>query len=157
MAYIKKHTNPTLGTSFTIEQNIKGKMHTFYVKDLGLDWNTKYKYRSISKCRAGFLTINSGEGLLCNLFRYDKNELFNVEIQLPGSDFYVSVLNMKNNKFLHIDKTVIENLTIGDIHSTFPNMADYNHWKSIGSKTWAGLAYGELKDTFENTTIELVA
>ena len=157
MAYIKKHTNPTLGTSFTIEQNIKGKMHTFYVKDLGLDWNTKYKYRSISKCRAGFLTINSGEGLLCNLFRYDKNKLFNVEIQLPGSDFYVSVLNMKNNKFLHIDKTVIENLTIGDIHSTFPNMADYNHWKSIGSKTWAGLAYGELKDTFENTTIELVA
>ena len=157
MANIKKHTNPTLGTSFTIEQNIKGKMHTFYVKDLGLDWNTKYKYRSISKCRAGFLTINSGEGLLCNLFRYDKNKLFNVEIQLPGSDFYVSVLNMKNNKFLHIDKTVIENLTIGDIHSTFPNMADYNHWKSIGSKTWAGLAYGELKDTFENTTIELVA
>jgi hypothetical protein len=157
MAYIKKHTNPTLGTSFTIEQNIKGKMHTFYVKDLGLDWNTKYKYRSISKCRAGFLTINSGEGLLCNLFRYDKNKLFNVEIQLPGSDFYISVLNMKNNKFLHIDKTVIENLTIGDIHSTFPNMADYNHWKSIGSKTWAGLAYGELKDTFENTTIKLVA
>ena len=157
MAYIKKHTNPTLGTSFTIDQNIKGKMHTFYVKDLGLDWNTKYKYRSISKCRAGFLTINSGEGLLCNLFRYDKNKLFNVEIQLPGSDFYVSVLNMKNNKFLHIDKTVIENLTIGDIHSTFPNMADYSHWKSIGSKTWAGLAYGELKDTFENTTIELVA
>lgn len=157
MAYIKKHTNDTLGTSFTIEQNIKGKMHTFYVKDLGLDWNTKYKYRSISKCRAGFLTINSGEGLLCNLFRYDKNKLFNVEIQLPGSDFYVSVLNMKNNKFLHIDKTVIENLTIGDIHSTFPNMADYNHWKSIGSKTWAGLAYGELKDTFENTTFELVA
>jgi hypothetical protein len=157
MAYIKKHTNPTLGTSFTIEQNIKGKMHKFYVKDLGLDWNTKYKYRSISKCRAGFLTINSGEGLLCNLFRYDKNKLFNVGIQLPGSDFYVSVLNMKNNKFLHIDKTVIENLTIGDIHSTFPNMADYSHWKSIGSKTWAGLAYGELKDTFENTTIELVA
>lgn len=157
MAYIKKHTNPTLGTSFTIEQNIKGKMHKFYVKDLGLDWNTKYKYRSISKCRAGFLTINSGEGLLSNLFRYDKNKLFNVEIQLPGSDFYVSVLNMKNNKFLHIDKTVIENLTIGDIHSTFPNMADYSHWKSIGSKTWAGLAYGELKDTFENTTFELVA
>ena len=157
MAYIKKHTNPTLGTSFTIEQNIKGKMHKFYVKDLGLDWNTKYKYRSISKCRAGFLTINSGEGLLCNLFRYDKNKLFNVEIQLPGSDFYISVLNMKNNKFLHIDKTVIENLTIGDIHSTFPNMADYNHWKSIGSKTWAGLAYGELKDTFENTTFKVVA
>ena len=157
MAYIKKHTNPTLGTSFTIEQNIKGKMHKFYVKDLGLDWNTKYKYRSISKCRAGLLTINSGEGLLCNLFRYDKNKLFNVEIQLPGSDFYISVLNMKNNKFLHIDKTVIENLTIGDIHSTFPNMADYNHWKSIGSKTWAGLAYGELKDTFENTTFKVVA
>jgi len=158
MAYIKKHTNPTLGTSFTIEQNIKGKMHTFYVKDLGLDWNkTKYKYRSISKCRAGFLTINSGEGLLCNLFRYEKNKLFNVEIQLPGSDFYISVLNMKNNKFLHIDKTVIENLTIGDIHSTFPNMADFNHWKSIGSKTWAGLAYGELKDSFENIIIKEVA
>ena len=157
MAYIKKHTHDTLGTSFTIEQNIKGKMHTFYVKDLKLDWNKEYKYRSISKCRAGFLTINSGEAPLSSLFRYDKNKLFNVEIQLPDSDYYFSVLNIKNNKFLHIDKTVIENLTVGDIHSTFPNMADYSHWKSIGSKSWADPAYGELKDTFENTIIELVA
>ena len=158
MAYIKKHTNDIMGTSFTVEQNIKGKMHKFYVKDLGLDWDkTKYKYRSISKCVAGFLTINSGEGYLCNLFRYDRNKLFNVEIQLPDSDYYFSVLNMKGNKFLHIDKTVIENLTVGDIHSTFPNMADYSHWKSIGSKSWADPAYGELKDTFENTTFELVS
>ena len=157
MAYIKKHTHDTLGTSFTIEQNIKGKMHTFYVKDLKLDWNKEYKYRSISKCRAGFLVINSGTSELCNLFNWDKNKLFNVEIQLPDSDYYFSVLNIKNNKFLHIDKTVIENLTVGDIHSTFPNMADYSHWKSIGSKSWADPAYGELKDTFENTTIELVA
>ena len=157
MAYIKKHTHDTLGTSFTIEQNIKGKMHTFYVKDLKLDWNKEYKYRSISKCRAGFLVINSGTSELCNLFNWDKNKLFNVEIQLPDSDYYFSVLNIKNNKFLHIDKTVIENLTVGDIHSTFPNMADYSHWKSIGSKSWADPAYGELKDTFENTIIELVA
>ena len=69
MAYIKKHTNDITGTSFTVEQNIKGKMHKFYVKDLGLDWDkTKYKYRSISKCVAGFLTINSGEDYLSNLF-----------------------------------------------------------------------------------------
>ena len=157
MAYIKKHTHDTLGTSFSIEQNIKGKMHTFYVKDLKLDWNKEYKYRSISKCRAGFLVINSGTSELCNLFNWDKNKLFNVEIQLPDSDYYFSVLNIKNNKFLHIDKTVIENLTVGDIHSTFPNMADYSHWKSIGSKSWADPAYGELKDTFENTTFELVS
>ena len=158
MAYIKKHTHDTLGTSFSIEQNIKGKMHTFYVKDLKLDWNKEYKYRSISKCVAGFMVINSGTSKLCNLFNFDKNKLFNVEIQLPDSDYYFSVLNMKGNKFLHIDKTVIENLTVGDIHSTFPNMADYSHWKSIGSKSWADPAYGELKDSLEDITlVEVVA
>ena len=145
--YIQKHNNKLAPSAYTIDQNVKGKMHTFYVKDLELDWDkTKYKYRSISKCVAGFLTINSGEGYLCDLFRYDKNKLFNVEIQLPGRDFYVSVLNMKGNKFLHIDKTVLENLTVGDIHSTFPNMPDWNHWKAIKAKSWADKAYGKLDD-----------
>ena len=145
--YIQKHNNKFSPSSYTIDQNVKGKMHTFYVKDLGLDWNkTKYKYRSVFKCTAGFLTIGSGEGYLCDLFRYDRNKLFNVEIQLPGRDFYVSVLNMKGNKFLHIDKTVLENLTVGDIHSTFPNMPAGSHWKAIGTKSWACKAYGKLDD-----------
>ena len=62
--YIQKHNNKFAPSSYTIDQNVKGKMHTFYVKDLGLDWNkTKYKYRSVFKCTAGFLTIGSGEGI----------------------------------------------------------------------------------------------
>ena len=83
---------------------------------------------------------------MMHIFEEDNEKEATMCLKVPCSD-----------KFLHIDKTVIENLTVGDIHSTFPNMADYRHWKSIGSKSWADPAYGELKDTFENTTIELVS
>jgi len=63
---------------------------------------------------------------------------------------------MKASKFYIIDKVIIENLTVGDIHSGFPKMADYNHWKSIGSKTWADPAYGVLVDSFKNITLQMV-
>ena len=141
--YIKEHTNYDKKPVFSIEQNIGGKMHKFHTQNYGLDWNTtKYKYRAITKCRAGFMTISEGERTLAGVITgWKKNSLHTVQIQLPGSDFYVTVLAMKANKFHIVSNTILENIKIGDIHSCFPKMADHSHWKAIGSKTWADPAY----------------
>ena len=146
------------GTTFSIHQVIGGKNHQFYTVNHDLDWNTtKYKYRAVSKCRAGFLTISDGEStverIVCN---WKKNALHTVEVQLPGSEHFLTVLALKANKFHLVDNCILENIKIGAIHSSFPKMADHGHWKAIGSKTWADNAY-KLEDSFKNMTIELVA
>ena len=156
--HITEHTNYDKKPVFSIEQNIGGKMHKFHTSNWGLDWNTtKYKYRTISKCRAGFLTISDGESTLerivCN---WKKNALHTVEVQLPGSEHFLTVLALKANKFHLVDNCILENIKIGTIHSSFPKMADHGHWRAIGSKTWADNAY-KLEDSFKNMTIELVA
>ena len=156
--HITEHTNYDKKPVFSIEQNIGGKMHKFHTSNWGLDWNTtKYKYRTISKCRAGFLTISDGESTLerivCN---WKKNALHTVEVQLPGSEHFLTVLALKANKFHLVDNCILENIKIGAIHSSFPKMADHGHWRAIGSKTWADNAY-KLEDSFKNVTIELVA
>jgi len=155
--YIKEHTNYDKKPVFSIEQNIGGKMHKFHTMNYGLDWNTtKYKYRAISKCRAGFMTISEGETTLQRaVCTWKKNALQTVEVQLPGHDIYVTVLAMKANKFHIVENTILENIKIGTIHSSFPKMADHGHWRSIGSKTWADNAY-KLEDTMKNMTFEVV-
>jgi len=156
--YIKEHTNYDKKPVFTIEQNIGGKMHKFHTQNYGLDWNTtKYKIRTINKCRAGFLTICDLETTLESaVTTWKKNTLQTVEVQLPEHDIYVTVLAMKGNKFHIVENTILENIKIGAIHSSFPKMADHGHWRSIGSKTWADPAY-KLEDTIKNMTFEIIS
>lgn len=156
---IKEHNCKITGKiTFSINQVVKGKNHSFHTVNHDFDWNeTKYQYRAITKCRAGFMTISDGTATLqqavCN---WKKNALQTLEVKFPGSDFYVTVLAIKGGKFVLVENSILENMTIGTIHSQFPAMADYGHWKHIGSKTWAGLAYGKLEDSFKNITIEIV-
>ena len=158
MAYIKEHNGLNDQPVFSIEQNIGGKMHKFHTNNYGLDWNTTtYKFRTVSKCRAGFMTISDHETTLERVVtNWKKNALQTIEVQLPGSDFYLTVLALKGNKFVIAENTILENIKIGTIHSSFPKMADHGHWKNIGSKTWADNAY-KLEDEFKNMTIEIVA
>lgn len=144
-------------TTFSIDQNIGGKMHKFHTTNYDLDWNTTtYKFRTVSKCRAGFMTISDHETTLERVVtNWKKNALQTIEVQLPGSDFYVTVLALKGNKFVIAENTVLENIKIGTIHSSYPKMADHGHWRSIESKTWADNAY-KLEDTFKNLTIEII-
>jgi len=134
------------GAGFQITQTIKKKVHKFVVDaHHGLDWNTTYNFRAITKCKAGFLVITEGTQTLKRIVTgWAKGALHTVEIQIaPDSPFY-RVLVMKGGKFHIINKEIIENLTVGDIHTSFPLMADHLHWNVIGSKTWADSAYGDL-------------
>ena len=143
--YIKENKHAiTDGPTFTIEQNINGKMHKFHTSDYGFEWDVEYDYRVITKCVAGYLVISDGKSTLQALVsRWTKNALQTIELKSthPGSDTYLTVLALKANKFHTVANCIIENIEIGTIHSSFPKMADHGHWKAIGSKTWADNAY----------------
>ncbi len=152
--YIREQ-NSVMGKGFTVEQLVNGKMCKFMVNDNKFDSETVYEYRAITKCVAGFLTISEGKGELSQIAtRWEKNRLHTLEVKNQYGN-YQTVLVMKGGKFYMVDKSIVESLTVGDIHSTFPKMADHNHWKSIGSKTWADPAYGVLVDSFKNVTLQM--
>jgi len=155
---IQEHNCPiTKKTIFSINQTIGGKNHKFHTVNYNLDWDeTVYKYRAISKCRAGFMVISEGENRLVNAVgMWKKNALQTLQVQLPNTDLYVNALAIKANKFVIVENSILENIKIGTIHSQFPKMADHGHWRSIGSKTWADNAY-KLEDSFKNMTIEII-
>jgi len=141
--YIKEHNCEIMETTtFSIEQNINGKMHKFYTSDYGFEWDVEYDYRVVTKCTAGFFTISDGKSTLQNLVnRYQKNALHTIEIKSLKSDTFLTALALKAGKFVTVANCIIENIDIGTIHGSFPKMADHGHWKAIGSKTWADNAY----------------
>ena len=131
-------------TGFSITQQVKGKQYKFHAHKHGLCWDKEYDYQVITKCKAGFFTVSTGKSKLSNIVTgYKTNKLHTVQLK-SESGFYLTALAMKGGKFYLIDKEILECLTVGDIHSNFPAMADYEHWKNIGSKTWADPAYGML-------------
>ena len=141
------------GMGYKIIQMVKNKPHKFIVDSSKkftegeLKWDGVYQYRAIIKCKAGFMTISeSTEKLRTFVTGWAKGALHTVEIYRPDVGFWSKILIMKSGKFHRVNQTIIENLTVGDIHSNFPTMADHNHWKMIGSKTWADKAYGSLKE-----------
>ena len=156
--YIKENNhNFSDATTFTIEQNIGGKMHKYHTNDYGFKWDEEYDYRVITKCRAGFMTISDGKSSLSNLVnRYQKNALQTIELKSLKSDTYLTVLALKAGKFVTVANCILENIKIGTIHGSFPKMADHGHWRSIGSKTWADNAY-KLEDQYKNMTIEILS
>ena len=153
--YIKEHKGYSDETVYSIEQSIGGKMHKFHTSEYGFKWDVEYDYRVVTKCVAGWMTISEGKASLQNLVnRYKKGALQTIELKSthPGSDTYLTALALKANKFATVANCILENITIGTIHSSFPKMADHGHWKSIGSKTWADNAY-RLEDSFKHITL----
>ena len=153
--YIKEHKGFSDETVYSIEQNINGKMHKFQTSEYGFKWDVEYDYRVVTKCVAGWMTISEGKSTLAALVnRYKKNALQTIELKSthPGSDTYLTALALKANKFATVANCILENITIGTIHSSFPKMADHGHWKNIGSKTWADNAY-RLEDSLKHITL----
>jgi hypothetical protein len=113
---------------------------------------TKGKFRVITKCRAGFMTIIDAKDYDNEWFMqqpesiiagYVKGALQTVEFCPDGGDYYLTVFARKGNKIVLIDETILGHLTVGTINSLFPNTNLYNQdqYKAVGAKTWADRAY----------------
>ena len=105
------------------------------------------KFRAVVKCRAGFNTIVDGKDYHRNVMDimtgYKKGALQTIEFLSEGTDHWLTVFALKGKKVVVVDEEILENITVGDINSTFLNTELYNQnqYQSVNAKTWVDKAY----------------
>jgi len=110
------------------------------------------KFRAVTKCRAGFMTIvdcrdNDNDYYMTYpeaiITAYKKGALQTVEFQPEGTDIWLTVFARKGNTIVVIDETILGNLTVGTINQLYSNTNLYNQaqYSAVGAKTWADRAY----------------
>ncbi len=58
-----------------------------------------------------------------------------------GTSIWFHVFAIKGSKWYTIDKSILENLTVGNMHQAFSKMIDWDMWKKLNTKTWASMAF----------------
>ena len=96
----------------------------------------KYRFRYTAKAKAGFPVIGDVE---CNIetlpYYLSKNTtVVQVERLIHGKSYWFNILTTKGGKWNSIDKNLLESLQVGDMHSSFPKMIDWNIWKAMNTK-----------------------
>jgi len=127
--------------------NIAGINTVNYLKDF-----QKGKFRFITKCRAGWMTIADSrewdneyhmEYPESIITKFKKGALQTAEFQPEGTDFWITIFARKGNKIALIDETILGHVTVGTINSIYSNTNLYNmaQYTAVGAKTWADRAY----------------
>lgn len=122
------------------------------VNVLGAYANTKGKFRFITKCRAGWMTIVDAKDYENEYFMtypesiitgYNKSSLQTVEFQPEGCDTYLTVFARKGNKIVLMDELIMGNITVGTINQLYRNTNLYNQtqYQAVGARTWADRAF----------------
>jgi hypothetical protein len=113
---------------------------------------TAGKFRFITKCRAGFLTISDSrdfdnehymkhpETLISG---FKKGALQTVQFNPEGTDIWLTVFAKKGKQIPVIDEAILMDLTVGTINSYWLNTAlyDQRQYSLVGAKTWASKAF----------------
>jgi hypothetical protein len=103
-----------------------------------METGVDYKFRMITKARAGFPIIAEVtckvEALPYYLSKHTTYVEFFRESELGYKGSWFSVLTTKGGKWNSIDKSLLESLTVGDMHGAFPKMVDWNIWKAMNTK-----------------------
>jgi hypothetical protein len=95
-----------------------------------------YRFRYTGKARAGFPIIVDIE---CNVealpYYLSKNTtVVQMERVIDGKSYWFNILTITGGKWNSIDKNILENLEVGDMHRAFPKMIDWNIWKFNNTK-----------------------
>jgi len=95
-----------------------------------------YRFRATGNARAGFPIIVD---IACNVealpYYLSKNTtVVQMERLIDGKPYWFNVLTTKGGKWNSIDKNILENLEVGDMHRAFPKMIDWNIWKAMNTK-----------------------
>ena len=100
----------------------------------------KHRFRYTAKAKAGFPVIGDIECTPEQLPYYlSKNTtVVQMERVISGingdNSYWFNVLTTKGGKWNSIDKNILENLEVGDMHRAFPKMIDWNIWKAMNTK-----------------------
>ena len=113
--------------------NINGKsVNVSNLTELGVT----SKFRYTTKARAGFPVIGDAECKIEDLRYYLSKNTTVVEMErmIGGKSYWFHILTTKGGKWYSIDKNLLESLTVGDMHGSFPKMIDWNIWKRVNAK-----------------------
>lgn len=126
------------------QQDNKGKGFEFGVSN-HLELGVKYKWRTVGKCRAGFVTIFDREDQTPEQMSwYFAKGTQNVQVykEFPnGKGLWLNVLTFKGGRFDSVDKSILESLTVGNMWNAFPKMVDFKLWELTNAKSHASTAY----------------
>ena len=115
---------------------------------------TSGKFRFITKCRAGFMTIVDSrdfdnerymqhpEGLIAG---YKKGALQTVQFQPEGTDIWLTIFARVGKKVHLCDQAILRDLTVGTINGMYynTNLYSQSQYAAVGATTWASKAYVE--------------
>ena len=120
---------------------IDGKRLNVTVSNHLKDTEKQYEFRVAGKCKAGFISMHDTKGTPRSIIAgYKKDALVNVQVKTEHGH-WMNVFTTKGGKWYGIDKGFLEVLTVGDMRTSHPKMADSNIWKKMGAETWADKAF----------------
>jgi len=91
----------------------------------------------------------------CAISGYKKGALQTVQFCPEGSDYYLTIFSRTGKKVKLIDESILANLTVGTINSMYSNtnLMDMEQYKSVGSTSWASMAF--VQNTKKLITVEV--
>ena len=91
----------------------------------------------------------------CAISGYKRGALQTVQFCPEGSDYYLTIFSRTGKKVKLIDESILANLTVGTINSMYSNtnLMDMEQYKSVGSTSWASMAF--VQNTKKLITVEV--
>ena len=91
----------------------------------------------------------------CAISGYKKGVLQTVQFCPEGSDFYLTIFSRTGKRVKLIDESILANLTVGTINGMYynTNLMDMEQYKSVGSTSWASMAF--VQNTKKHITVEV--
>ena len=91
----------------------------------------------------------------CAISGYKKGVLQTVQFCPEGSDFYLTIFSRTGKRVKLIDESILANLTVGTINGMYcnTNLMDMEQYKSVGSTSWASMAF--VQNTVKHVMVEV--
>jgi len=109
-------------------------------------------FRTITKCRAGYMTCTNirpfendraNENKEVLMTGYKRNTLQAIEFQPEGSNYWLTIFARVGKTIKIIDESILVDLTVGTINGLWDNtnLMCMNQYKAVRAKTWADKAF----------------
>ena len=128
-----------------------------------LSHHTSGQFRMVVKTKLGMTVCDARDfdnprimaNPECAISGYKKGVLQTVQFCPEGSDFYLTIFSRTGKRVKLIDESILANLTVGTINGMYynTNLMDMEQYKSVGSTSWASMAF--VQNTVKHVTVEV--
>jgi len=143
---MKIEKNTTFGGYSAQLTTANDKPHYMNITDYEIDANTDYEFRYVTKCAAGFMTINDVVCKIGRMTNFRKNMLQTIQIKYEG--MWLTIFAVKGGKMVCCDKGLLDVMIPNDFHNLCPKMvgADlFNFWKANGITNATPGVFGDIE------------